>query len=85
LCCWLEFEAGSQGLLRLQERRGLARKVRPLEAMGEVRGLPEISDSVRSTLKSGDGLGAVDSRKRPDFWGQVLTLHTTLKAHTSSV
>jgi hypothetical protein len=31
---------------------------------------------VRSTLKSVDGLGAVDSRKRPDFWGQILTLHT---------
>jgi hypothetical protein len=31
---------------------------------------------VRSALKSADGLGAVDSRKRPDFWGQVITLHT---------
>jgi hypothetical protein len=31
---------------------------------------------VRLTLKSVDGLGAVDTRKRPDFWGQILTLHT---------
>jgi hypothetical protein len=31
---------------------------------------------VCSTLKSVDGLGAVDTRKRPDFWGQILTLHT---------
>jgi hypothetical protein len=31
---------------------------------------------VRSTLKSVDGLGAVDTRKRPDFWGQILTLYT---------
>jgi hypothetical protein len=27
---------------------------------------------VRSTLKSVDGLGAVDTRKRPDFWGQYM-------------
>jgi hypothetical protein len=31
---------------------------------------------VRSTLKSVDDLGAVDTRKRQDFWGQILTLHT---------
>jgi hypothetical protein len=31
---------------------------------------------VRSTLKSVVGLGAVDTHKRPDFWGQTLTLHT---------
>jgi hypothetical protein len=27
-----------------------------------------------STLESVDGLGAVDNRKRPDFWGKILTL-----------
>jgi hypothetical protein len=31
---------------------------------------------VHSTLKSVDGLGAVDTRKRPDVWGRILTLHT---------
>jgi hypothetical protein len=31
---------------------------------------------VRSTLKSVDGLGAVDTQKRPDLWIQILTLHT---------
>jgi hypothetical protein len=30
----------------------------------------------RSTLKSVVGLGAVGPQKRPDFWGQILTLHT---------
>jgi hypothetical protein len=29
---------------------------------------------VRSTLRSVDGLGAVDTQKRPDFWCQILTL-----------
>jgi hypothetical protein len=28
---------------------------------------------MRSTLKSVDGLGAVHTRKRPDFWCQILT------------
>jgi hypothetical protein len=35
---------------------------------------------VRSTLKSVDGFGAVDSRNRPDFWGQILTLHAILES-----
>jgi hypothetical protein len=31
---------------------------------------------VPSSLKSVDGLGAVGTRKRSDFWGQILELHT---------
>jgi hypothetical protein len=34
---------------------------------------------VRSTLQSVVGLGAVDTRKGPAFWGQILTLHTACK------
>jgi hypothetical protein len=34
---------------------------------------------VRSTLKRLDGLGAVDNRKRPDFWGQILQTTSSLR------
>jgi hypothetical protein len=39
---------------------------------------------VRSTL-SVDGLGAVDTRKRPEFWGQILTLNTACWLSVGSV